>query len=191
MIDEEQAVPPPVLSRTRTPSKQDIENALATLRAAAFNEGLEEGQEEEAEAERPTEQRVPVHAIGPGAMATGHGLAGGGRKRTGPKAYEVFIDALRERVGDKIWGGITVEEQSAWMKLEGRNSRERVYIAKTVNVVSRVESTLPPEAIAGSTQPDKVNGSINSWVPANEESCAAAIIMIATLEAPLQVADRR
>lgn len=186
MSDEEQAVPPAVVSRTKTPSKKEIEDALATLRAA-----LDNGTVGEAEEERPVEQHVPVHAIGPGAMATGHGLAGGGRKRTGPKAYEAFIDALRERVGQEIWDGITVQEQATWMKLEGRLSRERLYIAKTLTVVSRVESTLPPEAVAGSTQPDKVNGSINSWVPANEESCAEAIRLIATLDAPLLAAGRR
>lgn len=180
MNDEEQVVPP-VVSRTRTPSREEIEDAMATLRAAL--DGGVVGSE--------VEQHAPTHMIGPGAMATGHGLAGGGRKRTGPKAYEAFIDALKERVGEAIWDGIHVEEQSTWVKLEGKESGQRLYIAKTSTVVSRVESTLPPEAVPGCTQPDKVNGNIRSWVPANEEACAEAIRVIAAHDAPLLAANRR
>lgn len=183
--------PEPITTgRTRTPSKEELQAAIATLQAALEGAVLTPAATGEGE-ERPVIQRVPVHAIGPGAAATGHGLAGGGRRRTGAKAYEKFIEAIRNRVGPDVWDGISMEEQASWVKLEGKLSGERVYIARTVNTVSRVESTLPPEAVPGCTKPDRMNGSILSWVPANEETCAEVVTLIATLEAPLEMVGRR
>lgn len=161
-----------VVSRARTPSRNDLQAALDTLKAA-----LETGMIDE----RPVEIKMTSPLIGPAAAVTGHGLAGGGRKHTGPAAWESFVNSLKSKLGPEVWERVSFEEQSAFVKIQALGSKERLYIAKTVTVVSRVECTLHPDLVPGSMAPDRPNGSILSWIPADEGSVTEAIKVLATL----------
>lgn len=176
--DTEEALPS--IGRARTPSRSAIREAIATLQAALIAE-----EEEVPEKGSPDEQHAPTHAIGPGAAATGHGLAGGGVKpKHGPGGYKEFIAALEARLGPEVWSRVVVAEQAAWVQIMGIRSGHRLYVAKTQRVVSRVECTLDPLEEEGRVRPDRRNGQIRSWVVANEEQVAKAIEKIATMDAP-------
>lgn len=179
----------PLIGRVRTPSRAAIREAIATLQAALMMENVanphEENEKGVPEQGNPDEQHAPTHAIGPGAAATGHGLAGGGVKpKHGPGGYREFIAALETRLGPEVWSRVAVTEQAAWVQIMGIRSGHRLYVAKTQRVVSRVECTLEPLEEEGRVRPDRRNGQILSWVVANEEKVAKAIETIATMEAP-------
>ena len=80
-----------------------------------------------------------------------------------------------------------MSENAGWIKIEGVQGH-KVYIAKTVTGVSRVESTLDPKMISGAQAPDpgrRKNGRIASWLPAKPEVVAEAIDVLATLDEPI------
>lgn len=123
----------------------------------------------------------PRTVTGPGAQATGHGMMMGGLQRhEGPAAYEQFMAALRDPLraaGDSV----RMSENAGWIKIEGMQGH-KVYIAKTKTGVSRVESTLDPDLIKGASPPDRPNGMIASWIPANPEKVAQAIELLVKLK---------
>lgn len=169
-----------LLPRAFTPTREQLDQALRVL-SAGINSGLPSPDES------PTEQRGQVHAIGPGALATGHGLAGGGRKGEGSSAYRAFVEGVRDLVGQDTWDRLDVLDQVAWVQLRG--SRGRIYVAKTSGVVSRVESTLdpgevpdmpvPPTGAVNASEPDRPNGKIRSWLRADVGLVAEAVKVIA------------
>lgn len=170
----------PLLPRGFTPTPEQLQLAMETI-SAGIRSGLLPDVNNS-----PTEQRAQAHAIGPGALATGHGLAGGGRAREGATAYAAFVEGVRDLVGKKTWSQIDVLDQSAWVQIKGR--RGRIYVAKTTGVVSRVESTLrpeevphypTPEGVVGASEPDRPNGSIRSWLWADMGLVAEAVKVIA------------
>lgn len=177
--------PGPTLPREFTPTAEELDHAMAVLRAGLAN-GTAPSQREEVES--PTEQRAQVHAIGPGALATGHGLAGGGRQGNGGViAYLQFVDAVASYVGKMTWDRVEILDQAAWVQIKG--NRGKVYIAKTTGVVSRIESTLEPEEVpripeappgaVNASEPDRPNGRIRSWLRADAELVAEAVKVIA------------
>jgi len=154
-----------------------MRRALEVLQAGLANGVVQTG---------PDQQRDKVHAIGPGALATGHGLASGGRQ-IGPKAYEAFIDSVRELVGSRTWSKLIITPQSAWVKIEGRGTGERLYVAKSSTSLTRIECTLSPDLIPGPSpdepwacEPDRTDsGKIRSWVVAKPAAVAYALRLVA------------
>jgi hypothetical protein len=123
---------------------------------------------------------------GPAAQATGHGMMRGGPRSNAPAAFEQFMAALRDPLR-KAGRKVRVTEIAGWVKIEGQQGH-KVYIAKTVTGVSRVESTLDPKLVKGAKAPDegrRRNGRIASWLPARPESVAQAIDVLARLEEPI------
>lgn len=70
---------------------------------------------------------------------------------------------------------VDVSENVAWIKIESRKNGHKVYIAKGKNSVNRVESTLPPNLVPGATEPDRKNGRISSYIPADPKLVGIAI----------------
>ena len=174
----------PPLPRGFTPTPEQLEVALKIVGAGLSSGMLSDVRD-------PTEPRAQVHAIGPGALATGHGLAGGGRTREGATAYSAFVEGVRELVGSETWKQVDVLDQSAWVQIKGR--RGRIYVAKTRGVVSRIESTLSPEevpdyptpeGVVGASEPDRPNGNIRSWLWADMGLVAEAVKVIAGRNEP-------
>lgn len=172
---------PPARPRA-TPPEEQLGRALEVIRI-----GIQSGMLPSLAGDSPG-QHTPVHPIGPGALATGHGLAGGGRKPEGTQqAYQAFVEAVRRLVGEPTWGRLSVLDQASWVQLRGE--RGRIYVAKTRGVVSRIESTLspeevpvipePPEGGVNASEPDRPNGNIRSWLRADAGVVAGAVRVIA------------
>lgn len=98
------------------------------------------------------------------------GQAGGGSK----VAFEEFMAQL-EGVIRKAGDNIDVTEHSRWVKIESRKNGHKVYISKGKNQVSRIESTLPPNLVPGSVEPDRKNGRIASYLPPDPKAVSVAI----------------
>lgn len=113
--------------------------------------------------------------VGPGALQTGHGMARAGNRRTdGHAAFEEFMDELSpsiQRGGNRL--RVTLNE--GYVKIESLHNGHKVYIAKGVTTVSRVESTIPPSMLDGAAEPDRPNGRIASWIRADVQSVSKAI----------------
>lgn len=134
----------------------------------------------------PLAMERPWLTLAPGALATGHGLGGGATRAGGGSAYEEFVRAVRHHAGGQVWSRVLVIDQSAWVQIRG--AAGRVYVAKTRQVVSRVESTLRPEMVpafpppppgsVNATRPDRPNGRIQSWVRADERLVAGVVTLI-------------
>lgn len=129
-----------------------------------------------------TSARPGQTGTGPNAQATGHGLMRMGPRQPSRPAFEAFMIALREPLRRS---GASVTEITGWVKIQGRQGH-KIYIAKTVTGVSRIESTLDPRLIPGARPPDqgRRNGRIASWIPARSEAVAAAIELLGSLEDP-------
>ncbi len=116
----------------------------------------------------------------------GNGNGGGHEKRIPAKAastvpaYEEFMEALGSVI-KKAGNRIRVIDNAGWVKIEGLESGERVYVNKGKREVTRVTCTLPPSAVAGATEPDVPNGLIQSHLPPTQEAVSSAILQIAGL----------
>lgn len=171
----------PVLPRGFTPTRAQLDQALAVIRAGITGGMLPDV---------PTDRSAGSHAVGPGSLATGHGLANAGRKAEAA-AYETFVEAVRVLVGPTTWNRLDVEVQAAWVRIVGKDGR--VYIARSTTTVSRIESTLDPSQIPlvpaapegsqNASKPDRPNGSIKSWLRADVGVVAEAVKLIAGAEA--------
>ncbi len=129
------------------------------------------------------ESEEPVTGPGPSAMATGHGMLRSGTRSGSRMSFEQFMAALQDpirRAGPKI----RVTEITGWIKIEGQQGH-KLYVSKTKTGVSRVESTLSPEMIDGALPPDRRNGRIASWIPAQVGPVADAIDLLADLAEPI------
>lgn len=96
-------------------------------------------------------------------------------------AFEEFLAAIQptlDRAGNKV----RIEELTGWLKIEGVDSKERVYVAKGKRNVNRVTCTLSPDQVEGATAPTVPNGLIQSWLPAEPEAVSHAIELIAGIE---------
>lgn len=169
------------LPREFTPTKEQLNQALAVITASVrgglcpdYSGGVQRDNHEQ------------VHAIGPGAMATGHGLATS-KKAQSVTAYEAFIEGVRELVGTETWQRLEVLDQAAWIQVRGDHGR--IYVAKNTTAISRVESTLEPHDVPdvpmaplgarNASEPDRVNGRIKSWLRADVGVVAQAVRLIA------------
>ncbi len=108
---------------------------------------------------------------------------------SGKMAFEEFMAQLSgalRRAGNNV----DISENAAWVKIESRRNGHKVYVAKGKTSVNRVESTLPPELIPGATEPDRKNGRIASFIPADPRVVGEAIRHLAVdedkLRAPLR-----
>ena len=120
--------------------------------------------------------RPGLSGTGPSAVATGHGLMRMGPPRAALPAFKQFMLALREPL-ERAGSSVSVSTLTGWVKITSLDGH-KIYIAKTVTGVSRVESTLPPELIPGAQPPDpstRPNGRIASWIPARPEVVARAL----------------
>ncbi len=115
----------------------------------------------------------------------GAGDEGGG----GRVAFEEFmaqLSGILRKAGDAV----EVTEHSRWVKIESRKNGHKVYVAKGKNQVNRIESTLPPEAVPGATEPDRKNGRIASFIPADPKAVSAAIRALVQTEDKLRAPQR-
>ncbi len=147
-------------------------------------DGAEPSDSEGPEMELRGSARPGQTGTGPSAMETGHGMMRMGPRQSSRPAFEQFMASLREpisRAGDRV----RVSEIAGWVKIEGMQGH-KVYIAKTVTGVSRVESTLDPRLISGARPPDagRRNGRIASWLPARIETVGEAIELLSQLDEP-------
>lgn len=93
---------------------------------------------------------------------------------SGKMAFEEFMAQLSgalRRAGNNV----EISENAAWVKIESRKNGHKVYVAKGKTSVNRIESTLPPELIPGATEPDRKNGRIASFIPADPRVVGEAI----------------
>jgi hypothetical protein len=138
------------------------------------------------------ENRGQQEPAGPAALATGHGMARGGgqrRQENEPSAYEEFMAAL-ETALDRVADRIQVSERKGWIKIESLVNGHKVYIAKSKTAVSRIESTIPANRIKGAAEPDRANGRISSWIPADPNLVAQAIEILASEEEQIRPPQR-
>jgi len=104
-------------------------------------------------------------------------------------AFEEFmaqLSGILRKVGDAV----EVTEHSRWVKIESRKNGHKVYVAKGKNQVNRIESTLPPELVPGATEPDRKNGRIASFIPADPKAVSVAIRALAQSEDQLRAPQR-
>ncbi len=95
-----------------------------------------------------------------------------------PPAFEEFMARLRTTL-DKAGDAVQVTENAAWVKIESRRNGHKVYVNKGKTLVTRVESTLPPSAVPGATEPGRPNGRIASWIPADPAAVERAVQVLA------------
>ena len=113
----------------------------------------------------------------------------GGQQASGPLAYEEFMARLKSTL-DKAGASVQVSENAAWIKIESRRNGHKVYLAKGKTQVNRIESTLPPEAVPGAVEPDRKNGRIASWIPADLGAVTVAIRQLATSDSIIRPPQR-
>jgi hypothetical protein len=104
-------------------------------------------------------------------------------------AFEGFMAEL-QGVLKKAGNTVSVTEHARWVKIEGVKNGHKVYVAKGKNHVSRIESTLPPNLVPGAVEPDRKNGRIQSYIPADPKAVAAAIRQLAQLEDKIPAPQR-
>ncbi len=117
------------------------------------------------------------------------GRGGGGGEGQGKVAFEEFmaqLSGILRKAGDAV----DVTEHSRWVKIESRKNGHKVYVAKGKNQVNRIESTLPPELIPGATEPDRKNGRIASFIPADPKAVTVAIRALVQSEDQLRAPQR-
>ena len=99
-------------------------------------------------------------------------------EKPGEVAFEEFMAQL-SGVLRKAGDAVSVTEHSRWVKIESKRNGHKVYVAKGKNQVNRVESTLPPNLVPGAVEPDRKNGRIASYIPADPKAVAQAIRQLA------------
>lgn len=112
------------------------------------------------------------------AVPQGAGGQQGQQTASGAVAFEEFMAQL-SGVLRKAGDNVTVTEHSRWVKIESKKNGHKVYVAKGKNQVNRIESTLPPNLVPGAVEPDRKNGRIQSYIPADPKAVAQAIRQLA------------
>lgn len=108
---------------------------------------------------------------------------------SGQVAFEQFMAQLHgilRKAGDNV----SVTEHARWVKIESRRNGHKVYVAKGKNQVNRIESTLPPELVPGAVEPDRKNGRIASYIPADPKSVALAIRQLVQSDDKIRAPER-
>lgn len=160
----------PVVSRTRSRSRQQ-ETDMRSQRGQSRGQGggnadMESGGQQQA------------------------GNQGGGRQQEGPAAWEEFLDKL-EPVLQQAGDSIRVLDRAGWVKVENPTTGHKLYFNKGVTGVTRVESSLAPDAVKGAQQPEFYNGRITSIIPPTVEAVSEAIKVIAQVQERLSAPRRR
>lgn len=160
-VGEEQQ---PAVSRGRRITADDLSKAAEAARAAA--------------SAASTAAEAVVVALESGdvdATLTEMEESVGAQERTASQAaFEEFMAELAG-VLKKARDSVSVTEHARWVKIEGVKNGHKVYVSKGKNQVNRIESTLPPNLIPGATEPDRKNGRIASYIPADPKAVATAI----------------
>lgn len=92
----------------------------------------------------------------------------------GKVAFEEFMAQLSGALR-RGGGNLDVSENAAWVKIESLKNGHKIYVAKGKTSVNRVESTLPPNLVPGATEPDRKNGRIVSFLPADPKVIGEAL----------------
>jgi hypothetical protein len=108
---------------------------------------------------------------GGGRQAQGGQGGGGGGTRAAFEEFMAQLNGVLRKAGDNL----TVTEHARWVKIESKVNGHKIYVAKGKNQVNRIESTLPPELVPGAVDPDRKNGRIASYIPADPKAMATAI----------------
>ena len=107
-------------------------------------------------------------------MAPQQATAQQGVEQAPPAAWEEFLDQLEpffQEVGDKV----RVLDRAGWIKVENPTTGHKLYFNKGVTGVTRVESSLAPDAVRGASPPEFYNGRITSIIPPTVQSVGDAI----------------
>jgi hypothetical protein len=105
-------------------------------------------------------------------------------------AWEEFLEALEpffQEVGDRV----QVLDRAGWVKIENPATGHKLYFNKGVTGVTRVESSLPPDAVRGASPPEFYNGRITSIIQPTVQSVGEAIRVIAQVQDRLTPPRRR
>lgn len=116
-----------------------------------------------------------------------HGGQGG--QQGGMVAFEEFMAQLAgvlKKAGDNV----NVTEHARWVKIESRKNGHKIYVAKGKNQVNRIESTLPADLVPGSSEPDRKNGRIASYIPADPKAVATAIRALVQMDEQIRAPQR-
>ncbi len=107
----------------------------------------------------------------------------------GRVAFEEFMAQLQGQL-KRAGASVDVTENARWVKIESRRNGHKIYVAKGKTQVNRIESTIPPDLIPGAEEPDRKNGRIASYLPADPKVIGEAIRHLAQsdekLRAPLR-----
>lgn len=109
--------------------------------------------------------------------------------RGGKVAFEEFMAQLSgalRRAGDNV----SVTEHSRWVKIESKRNGHKVYVAKGKNQVNRIETTLPPDLVPGAMEPDRKNGRIAAYLPADPKVVASAIQQLVRSDQQIRAPQR-
>jgi hypothetical protein len=178
----------PLIARGRRITADDLTRAASAAReAAAAASQAAEAVVVALESGDIDESLVGMESEREGA-ASGQ-VQGGGEEREGRVAFEEFmaqLSGILRKAGDAV----DVTEHSRWVKIESRKNGHKVYVAKGKNQVNRIESTLPPELIPGATEPDRKNGRIASYIPAEPKAVTTAIRALVQLDEKLRPPQR-
>lgn len=99
-------------------------------------------------------------------------------------AFEEFMAAIEPAL-KRGGAAITISDNRGWMKIESKSNGHKIYIAKSKNTLSRIESTLPIAAIEGAWEPERPNGLITSRLPVEVTKVVQAIeLLISSKEGP-------
>ena len=106
-----------------------------------------------------------------------------------PPAFEEFLTRLQGVINEIA--AVRVQDRAGWIKIENFTTGHKVYINKGVTAVTRVESSLPPDAVKGAQAPEFYNGRIASLIPPTVEAVSEAIRALGSLQDHLPPARRR
>lgn len=107
-----------------------------------------------------------------------------------PAAWEEFLEALNPFF-QEVGGAVRVLDRAGWVKIENPQTGHKLYINKGVTAVTRIESSLPPDAVKGAQAPEFYNGRITSLIPPTVQSVGEAIRVIAQVQDRLSAPRRR
>lgn len=151
--------------------------------------GGQRGSNDQSDPRQAVKQRIQA-AGQRGQQGQGGQLEAGQQAAEVPQAWEEFLEQLEpffQEAGDSV----RVQDRAGWVKIENAQTGHKLYFNKGVTGVTRVESSLPVDAVKGAEEPGFYNGRISSIIPPNVQSVGEAIRAISQVQDRLSPPRRR
>jgi hypothetical protein len=177
----------PVPTRGRRITADDLSKAAEAAReAAAAASTAAEAVVVALESGDVDESLVGLEGEGPQVSSRdvggGRDAEQGGEGRVAFEQFMAQLSGVLKRAGNTV----DVTENARWVKIESKKNGHKIYVAKGKTQVNRIESTLPVDLVPGAEEPDRKNGRIASYLPADPKVVSDAIRHLAQSEEQLR-----